>query len=182
MSYKVVIVGDVGVGKTSLLNQYAFSKFQVQVPTTIGVEVCHKEVDGETNLCIWDTAGQERFQAVGPHLYRGAHAVIFVYDMTSPRSFDNLETWWRQYHSFCNPHNTVAILVGNKSDLPPVVDTVMVKAWAVTKALCYKQTSAKYNAQVHETFDMLVHQLQTLPSVQEDKYRKKQQPKSDRCY
>lgn len=181
MSYKVVIVGAAGAGKTSLLNQYAFSKFQVQVPTTIGVEVCHKELDEETHLCIWDTAGQERFQSVGSHLYRGACAVLFVYDISSKQSFDCLETWWRQFRTFGNPQNAVSILVGNKLDLPRAVSTEMAKAWAVSKGICYKETSAKNNVHVHETFSTLVQQLQRLPSVQEDKYRTKQQPKSDRC-
>lgn len=182
MQYKVVIVGNVNTGKTSLMNQYVYSKFQIQVPTTIGVEFSHVELDNKTNLVLWDTAGQERFQSTSGYLYRGAHAIMFVYDMTCRDSFYALETWWRQYRSFGNLNKSVAILVGNKSDQQPQVSSEEAKAWAVQKGMCYTETSAKENDQVTEAFAMLVRQLHTLPVVQKNVFMKKQQPSSERCF
>lgn len=183
MQYKVVLVGNANTGKTSLLNQYVYSKFQKMVPTTIGVEFSHKELGNETKLVLWDTAGQERFQSTSGYLYRGAHALMFVYDMTSRESFFALENWWRQYRSFGDLGNSVAILVGNKSDLRQTqVTSEEARAWAVGKGIYYMETSAKENKQVSEAFAMLVRQLHTLPIVQKNIFLKKQKPSSDRCF
>lgn len=180
-TYKVVIVGDTNTGKTSILNQYAFSQFSIGVPATIGVEVCHKEQDDKTHLCIWDTAGQERFQSVGSHLYRGAHAVMFVYDISSEQSFHGLERWWRQYCSYGNVQNSIAILVGNKLDLAPQVSTKQARAWAATRGICCEEISAKNKLQVHKAFSTLVHQMQSLPLLQTEKLQAKHHPTTDRC-
>lgn len=182
MHYKVIIVGNANTGKTSLLNQYVYSKFRVDVPTTIGVEFSHKELGNETKLVLWDTAGQERFQSTQGYLYRGAHAIMFVYDMTSRESFLALESWWRQYRSFGHMGKSVAILVGNKSDQPRQVSSEEARAWAVNKSIYYIETSAKANKQVTEAFAMLVRQMQTLPDVQKNMFMKKQKPTSDRCF
>jgi small GTP-binding protein len=182
MQYKVVIVGNSNTGKTSLLNQYVYSKFKINVPTTIGVEFSHKDLEDETKLLLWDTAGQERFQSVCSFLYRGAHAVMFVYDMTSRDSFLALENWWRQYRSFGDINNSVAILVGNKADQIRQVSSEEARAWAVQKGICYSETSAMCHEQVHETFSILVRQLHTVPFVQKQQQLEQQQPTSDRCF
>jgi|TARA_B110000091_G_C13744457_1_gene444862 small GTP-binding protein len=180
MQYKVVIVGDVNTGKTSLLNQYVFSTFQVSVPTTIGVEFCHKELGNETNLCLWDTAGQERFRAVNAHFYRGAHAVIFVYDVSSMASFDSLGRWWRQYCSYGDRNKSVAMLVGNKTDLRRQVTREKATAWAVEKGLLYEELSAKQHEPVNAMFASVVRLLRQMP-VAHSKQPYKYKEKSDRC-
>ena len=86
---KVVILGDSGVGKTSLMNQYVNKRFSAQYKATIGADFLTKEVmidDKLVTLQIWDTAGQERFQSLGVAFYRGADACILVYDITSPKA------------------------------------------------------------------------------------------------
>ena len=81
-TYKVVIVGNAGTGKTSMLNQYIFGKFTLSVPCTIGVEFTHKELNDETKVVFWDTAGQESFRSITRSYYRGSIAALLCYDIT----------------------------------------------------------------------------------------------------
>jgi Ras-related protein Rab-7A len=97
---KVIILGDSGVGKTSLMNQYVNNKFSEQYKATIGADFCTKDVtidDKLVTLQIWDTAGQERFQSLGVAFFRGADACILVYDMTNPKSFESLDKWRKDF-------------------------------------------------------------------------------------
>jgi Ras-related protein Rab-7A len=102
---KIVILGDSGVGKTSLMNRYAHGKFTGQYKATIGADFLSKDdvvIDtyaGRTlcTLQIWDTAGQERFQSLGAGFYRGADACLLVYDVTDPHSLDNLDHWRKEF-------------------------------------------------------------------------------------
>ena len=96
----MIILGDSGVGKTSLMNQYVNNKFSEQYKATIGADFCTKDVtidDKLVTLQIWDTAGQERFQSLGVAFFRGADACILVYDMTNPKSFESLDKWRKDF-------------------------------------------------------------------------------------
>ena len=104
---KIVILGDSGVGKTSLMNRYSTGKFTGQYKATIGADFLSKDnvvVDDTfmqqrhlVTLQIWDTAGQERFQSLGVGFYRGADACLLVYDVTDPHSLDNLDHWRKEF-------------------------------------------------------------------------------------
>jgi len=181
MKYKVVIVGDASTGKTSILNRYVYENFSTNVPTTIGVEFTHKDISDETQLTLWDTAGQERFQSMTSSMYRGAHAVMFVYDVSAPNTFQNIENWYRQYWAFNNIQQSVAMLVGNKADLERKVNIEDAKAWAAQKNMGYVEVSAKNNQHVHHAFSLLVNRLNQLPLVRKQKFDFKNRPKSDRC-
>ncbi|XP_021573009.1 ras-related protein Rab-7a isoform X2 [Carlito syrichta] len=90
---KVIILGDSGVGKTSLMNQYVNKKFSNQYKATIGADFLTKEVmvdDRLVTMQIWDTAGQERFQSLGVAFYRGADCCVLVFDVTAPNTFPTL--------------------------------------------------------------------------------------------
>lgn len=127
---KVVILGDSGVGKTSLMNRYHSQKFSGQYKATIGADFLSKDVtvvqQGQERIAtlqIWDTAGQERFQSLGVAFYRGADACILVYDVTDNKSFDNLETWRNEFLGHTtgetggsNSSGFPFIVVGNKID------------------------------------------------------------------
>lgn len=121
---KVIILGDSGVGKTSLMNRYHSGKFTGQYKATIGADFLSKEVSiagGERSatLQIWDTAGQERFQSLGVAFYRGADACLLVYDVTDPKSFENLETWRSEFLNQVSGGSDESfpfIVLGNKID------------------------------------------------------------------
>ena len=117
---KIIILGDSGVGKTSLMNRYHSGKFSGQYKATIGADFLSKdlEIDGKNvTLQIWDTAGQERFQSLGVAFYRGADACLLVYDVTDPRSFENLHTWKSEFMQTTGGEQSFPFIVlGNKVD------------------------------------------------------------------
>ncbi|XP_061971372.1 ras-related protein Rab7-like [Populus nigra] len=97
---KVIVLGDSGAGKTSLMNQYVHKKFSQQYKATIGADFVTKELqidDRLVTLQIWDTAGQERFQSLGVAFYRGADCCVLVYDVNVMRSFDTLDNWHEEF-------------------------------------------------------------------------------------
>merc|ERR1711934_1216407 len=124
---KVIILGDSSVGKTSLMNMYVNRKFNNQYKATIGADFLTKEVmvthNGDQRLVtmqIWDTAGQERFQSLGVAFYRGADACILVFDLTSKKSFENLDTWREEFLVQSGPPDADTfpfVVLGNKVDL-----------------------------------------------------------------
>lgn len=117
--FKYIIIGDMSVGKSCLMQRFTEQRFKKDLPHTIGVEFGTMIVDinGElVKLQIWDTAGQERFRAVTRGYYRGAAGALLVYDVTRRQTFSHVGTWLQDARSNTNPH-TVMILVGNKSDL-----------------------------------------------------------------
>ncbi|KAJ1887490.1 hypothetical protein GGF37_001698 [Kickxella alabastrina] len=119
---KVAILGKQAVGKTSLVTRYVHQTFADRTPSTIGASfVTTKiELDGwECRLQLWDSAGQERFRAMTQMYYRGANAVILVYDITSEDSFRDVDTWVQELKKNVDMEQTVLFLVGNKLDLAP---------------------------------------------------------------
>lgn len=120
---KVIVLGDSGVGKTAFLSKYVSGEFIESHKATIGADFMTKDVvsgGNRTLLQIWDTAGQERFRALGVGFFRGADAVIFMYDITDKNSIDNIAAWKGDFLDHCNPpdaENFPMMLLGNKSDL-----------------------------------------------------------------
>ena len=117
--FKLLLTGDVGVGKTSLLLRFADDNFNTCLLPTIGIDFKIKTIklDGKViKLQIWDTAGGERFCVITPAYYRGANGIIIVYDVTDQRSFDHVEHWLADSdkHASSNVHK---LLIGNKCDL-----------------------------------------------------------------
>ncbi|TYI64582.1 hypothetical protein E1A91_D09G098700v1 [Gossypium mustelinum] len=123
MLLKVIILGDSGVGKTSLMNQYVNRKFNNQYKATIGADFLTKEIQFEDRLFtlqIWDTAGQERFQSLGVAFYRGADCCVLVYDVNVAKSFDDLNNWREEFliqATPSDPENFPFVVLGNKVDL-----------------------------------------------------------------
>jgi Ras-related protein Rab-1A len=116
--FKIVLVGDSGVGKSSLVLKYTDGIYSDAFISTIGVDFkIHTLVinNKKIKLQIWDTAGQERFKSITCNYYRGATCVIFVYDITNIESFDNLLTWINEMKNYSN--NKYAYIVGNKYDI-----------------------------------------------------------------
>ena len=158
---KVIILGDSGVGKTSLMNQYVNQKFSNQYKATIGADFLTKEVlidDKLVTMQIWDTAGQERFQSLGVAFYRGADCCVLVYDITNPKSFDALDSWRDEFliqASPRDPENFPFVLIGNKCDMEPKRKVTKSKAsnWCKAKnQIPYHETSAKDAVNVEAAF------------------------------
>nr|XP_027187429.1 ras-related protein Rab7 isoform X2 [Cicer arietinum] len=122
---KVIVLGDSGVGKTSLMNQYVHNKFSQQYKATIGADFVTKELqidDRLVTLQIWDTAGQERFQSLGVAFYRGADCCVLVYDVNVMKSFDTLENWHEEFlkqQLFCSNCSCLVFLVSCKLFMYP---------------------------------------------------------------
>ncbi|CAI0423084.1 unnamed protein product [Linum tenue] len=159
MLLKVIILGDSGVGKTSLMNQYVNRKFSNQYKATIGADFLTKEVQFEDRLFtlqIWDTAGQERFQSLGVAFYRGADCCVLVYDVNVMKSFDNLNNWREEFllqASPPDPENFPFVVLGNKVD---VDGEKKAKAWCAAKGnIPYFETSAKEGFNVDAAFECI---------------------------
>eukprot|EP00451_Oxyrrhis_marina_P001408 CAMPEP_0204275998 /NCGR_PEP_ID=MMETSP0468-20130131/27139_1 /ASSEMBLY_ACC=CAM_ASM_000383 /TAXON_ID=2969 /ORGANISM="Oxyrrhis marina" /LENGTH=212 /DNA_ID=CAMNT_0051252477 /DNA_START=59 /DNA_END=697 /DNA_ORIENTATION=+ len=157
---KVIILGDSGVGKTSLMNQYVSKKFTNQYKATIGADFLTKEVtiDGRVvTMQIWDTAGQERFQSLGVAFYRGADCCVLVFDLTVPKTFDSLESWRDEFLIQASPPDSDSfpfVVIGNKCDLPGrKVNKQKAEAWCLSKNnIPFHETSAKDAIHVEEAF------------------------------
>ena len=117
--FKVVIIGDSGVGKSNLLSRFTRNEFHLDSKSTIGVEFGSFIIKLDDKICklqIWDTAGQERFRAVTRSYYRGAAGALMVYDVTRRSTYNHLSSWLTDARNLTNP-NTVIFLIGNKISL-----------------------------------------------------------------
>ncbi|KAI8124245.1 hypothetical protein FF38_08789 [Lucilia cuprina] len=160
--FKLLIIGDSGVGKSSLLIRFSDDTFSGSYITTIGVDFKIRTVviDGlRVKLQIWDTAGQERFRTITSTYYRGTHGVIVVYDVTNGESFANVRRWLDEIQNNCDVVNKV--LVGNKNDDPDrkVVITEDAQRFAQQMDIELFETSAKNNIKVEEMFLSITRQV-----------------------
>ncbi|KAI9301800.1 small GTPase superfamily [Cunninghamella echinulata] len=162
---KVIILGDSGVGKTSLMNQYVNKKFSSQYKATIGADFLTKEVmvdDKLVTMQIWDTAGQERFQSLGVAFYRGADCCVLVYDVNNNKSYESLGQWHDEFlvqASPRDPDNFPFVVLGNKVDVDESKRMVSQKrAMAFCQAkgnIPYFETSAKEAINVEQAFQTI---------------------------
>lgn len=160
--FKLLIIGDSGVGKSSLLLRFADNMFSGNYITTIGVDFKIRKinVDGEmVKLQIWDTAGQERFRTITSTYYRGTHGVIVVYDVTSADTFVNVKRWLHEIDQNCD--TVLRILVGNKDDDPErkVVEREDAMKFAEQMGIQVFETSAKDNKNVEEVFNAITQMV-----------------------
>ena len=157
--FKVLLLGNSDVGKSSLLLRYVDSVWSDTFVPTIGVDFKVKtiEIDGKkVKLQIWDTAGQERFRTVVSTYFRGAHGIFLIYDITNRDSFKNLENWLIEIEKNAS-ENVLKILIGNKNDLEDERDITPDegKAFANRNGMQFIETSAKMNTNVNEAFETL---------------------------
>ncbi|KAJ3584892.1 hypothetical protein NHX12_013615 [Muraenolepis orangiensis] len=154
--FKLLLIGDSGVGKSCLLLRFADDTYTESYISTIGVDFKIRtiELDGKTiKLQIWDTAGQERFRTITSSYYRGAHGIIVVYDVTDQESYNNVKQWLQEIDRYAS-ENVNKLLVGNKCDLTTkkVVDYTTAKEFADSLAIPFLETSAKNATNVEQAF------------------------------
>lgn len=154
--FKLLLIGDSGVGKSCLLLRFADDTYTESYISTIGVDFKIRtiELEGKTiKLQIWDTAGQERFRTITSSYYRGAHGIIVAYDVTDQESFNNVKQWLQEIDRYAC-ENVNKLLVGNKSDLTTkkVVDYTTAKEFADQLGIPFLETSAKNATNVEQAF------------------------------
>lgn len=164
IEFKVLLVGDSKVGKTSILLQFTEETYSEAHVMTIGIDYKVKRIQMDNykiNLKIWDSAGQERFQSITKNYYKGADAVVFVFDITDRDSFTNLKKWIKQAEDHVTNKNYKKIIVGNKDDLEPErkVEQKEISYFAKKNNIDYIETSAKTNHNITEVFSYLVNDL-----------------------
>mmetsp|Transcript_11539 Transcript_11539/g.19154 ORF Transcript_11539/g.19154 Transcript_11539/m.19154 type:complete len:207 (-) Transcript_11539:152-772(-) len=168
--FKVVLIGDSGVGKSNLLSRFTRNEFNLESKSTIGVEFATKSIQAEGKTIkaqIWDTAGQERFRTITSSYYRGAHGIIVVYDVTDNESFNNVKQWLHEIDRYAC-ENVNKLLVGNKSDLTSkrVVSTEQGKEFADSLGIEFLETSAKTSTNVEQAFLTMASQIKARMKTQ----------------
>ena len=157
--FKVLLLGNSDVGKSSLLLRYVDSVWNDAFVPTIGVDFKVKTLtinEKKVKMQIWDTAGQERFRTVVATYFRGAHGILLLYDVTNKDSFKNLESWLIEIEKNAK-EKVLKILIGNKCDLTDdrEISTEEGKAFALRNGMEFMETSAKMNTNVTEAFETL---------------------------
>lgn len=154
---KVILLGDSGVGKTSLMHRYVNQKFSQSYQSTIGVDFLSKDIMVDNSLCvmqIWDTAGQERFKSLSNAFFRGADAIALVFDLTRRETFDHLQSWLDLFYETVREDEKPPIVVlGNKCDrVESTVTPWEARNWAYNHQADYFEVSAKTDVSVGEAF------------------------------
>jgi len=178
--FKILLIGDSGVGKSCLLLRFADDTYTESYISTIGVDFKIRTIEHKgkvVKLQIWDTAGQERFRTITSSYYRGAHGIIVVYDVTDQVSFNNTKQWLQEIDRYAC-ENVNKMLVGNKADLTTkkVVDYNTAKEFADSLGFPFLETSAKNSSNVELAFVQMVTQIM----ARSENQQQQQQPKEQR--
>ncbi|CAH8647711.1 unnamed protein product [Dicrocoelium dendriticum] len=158
--FKILIIGNSSVGKTSFLFRYADDSFTSAFVSTVGIDFKVKTIfrkDKRVKLQIWDTAGQERYRTITTAYYRGAMGFILMYDITNEESFNSVQDWVTQIKTY-SWDNAQVVLVGNKCDLADerAVSVDRGRGLAQQLGLNFFEASAKGDVNVRNVFECLV--------------------------
>lgn len=167
---KILIIGESGVGKSSLLLRFTDDRFDTELPATIGVDFKVKQLEVDSNrvkLAIWDTAGQERFRTLTPGYYRGAQGAILVYDVCNRDSFRQLDRWIAELDTFSTKMNIVKMLVGNKIDREDSREVSRDEGvkFARKHSMLFIEASARTREGVQIAFEELVQKIIQTPAL-----------------
>ena len=161
--YKIIIIGDSGVGKSNILGRYLNNEFREDTKSTVGVEFGSKRLMLENvaiKLQIWDTAGQERYRAITSAYYKGSKGCFIVYDITNKQSFDDIQKWYEEIKRSGDKDISI-ILVGNKCDLEKErkISSEMAKNKAKEMNCAFYETSALSNIMIKDVFKIMCENI-----------------------
>ena len=161
--FKVLLLGDAGVGKTSLMWRFSDDVFNHTYISTIGIDFKLRTIDVEGNkvrLQVWDTAGQERFHAISVSYYRTAAGIMLVYDITRRGSFENIAKWLRKIDEHAK-EDVIKLLIGNKCDMHQhrAVKREEGEKLAHEYDMSFFETSAKENESINEAFECTAEEI-----------------------
>jgi len=162
-TFKIVMIGDSGVGKSCILLRFADDKFNENFYATIGVDFRFKNVmvdDKSVQLQIWDTAGQERFKTITSAYYRGADGIIIVYDITDRNSFAHIKDWLDDVNKYTDD-NPLKIIVGNKIDLikDKQINNNDMKTMTAQTGIEIIECSAKDSIKINDLMEIMTKKL-----------------------
>ncbi|KAI8116082.1 Ras-related protein Rab-18 [Lucilia cuprina] len=161
---KLLVIGESGVGKSSLIRRFVENKFDENHDVTIGMDFKSKvmNIDGvDYKLALWDTAGAERFRSLTPSFYRKALGAILVYDITNRESLVKLEAWFTELENYSDNPNIATIVVGNKIDNERVISREEGLKFARKHRSLFLETSAKHDKFVADVFRDIVEKIVT---------------------
>jgi Ras-related protein Rab-10 len=169
--FKLLLIGDSGVGKTCILFRFSEDAFNTTFISTIGIDFKIKTIElkgKKIKLQIWDTAGQERFHNITTSYYRGAMGIMLVYDITNAKSFDNIAKWLRNIDDHAN-EDVERMILGNKCDMDDkrVISYERGQSIAKEHKLRFLETSAKTNINVETAFIQLAESILDKTNIQE---------------
>ena len=162
-NYKIVLIGDINVGKTSILYRFRYGFFETQYMPTLGIDFFSKNLfleDKTIRLILWDTAGQERFRSLIPSYLKNADCIIIVFDITNKESFNSLNKWFSDAKNNAS-EETIYVVCGNKIDLKEkrVVNIDEINEYIKENKLIYTECSAKNGEGIKELFNIIARNL-----------------------
>ena len=162
LEYKIITLGDSGVGKTSIINRFINDIFDEDIDPTLGIKHNFKILeinDKKMKLSLIDTNGQEKYRALSVSYFRHAHVVLFIFNLNDPLSFNNIQDWINTFNDNNNKKVILKYLIGNKNDLEQRVEQNLIDEFAKNNNVTYMSTSAKTNSQINELFQMIGEEL-----------------------
>lgn len=181
--FKVIVVGDSGVGKTALIRRYAQDVFKEEHVSTIGVDFTFKnlKIDGKNvKLQLWDTAGQERFRAMNTSYYHGAHCIILLFDVGNRESFEHIMPWLDEIEKHSSK-NACIYLGGNKIDTERTVSLEDAIEFTQERNLPYFELSAKENLNIGNLFEKLVQDARRKVAGNEEQTLELKEVQESKC-
>jgi small GTP-binding protein len=158
-SIKVVLLGEAGVGKTSIIHQFTYHKFDPDCISSISAQFISKTIEyqgyGAIKYHIWDTAGQERYRSMAKIFYKDARVIVFVYDITSESTFDGMKDYWYEQTKINCEKDAILAVVANKNDLygEQVVSDEVGQQFADDIGAIFQSTSALSESGINKLFD-----------------------------
>jgi len=161
--FKLVIIGDSGVGKSSILTQFTDRIYADDYISTIGIDFKIRTIDLDgkiVKLQLWDTTGQERFRTITTSYYRGSHGIIIVYDVCNRQSFNRVPNWLGEVRKYVD---VPLLLIGNKIDIKQTIEVTTEEGEKMAKDLgmAFVETSAKSNINITHAFLQIAQEMQT---------------------